>query len=61
MYRWFIAAFESLQYRVQMYIKSAVKFPIEIVEIACLPNLSGLAAGVLKTKPLDGILDDQPS
>jgi hypothetical protein len=58
MYWRLIAALERLEDRVQMYIKSAVKFPIEVVEIPCLPNLGGLAAGVLKTKSLDCVFYD---
>ena len=61
MYRRLIAAFERLQDRIQVDIKSAMKFPIEIVEITCLPNLGDLAAGVLKTKSLDCIFYDEPS
>jgi hypothetical protein len=55
-----IAAFERIKYRVEMYIKSAVKFPVEIVEVTRLPDLGGLVAGVLKTKALDCVLYDEP-
>jgi hypothetical protein len=45
MHRRLIAAFECIDYRVEMYIKSAVKFPIEVVEVPGLPYLGGLVAG----------------
>lgn len=60
MHRRFIAAFECIDYRAEMYIKSAVKFAIEVVEVPGLPYLGGLVAGALKTKALDRVLDDEP-
>jgi hypothetical protein len=54
-----IAAFEGFKYGVQMDIKSALKFPVEIIEVTRLPDLGGLLAGVLKTKPLNRVLDDE--
>ena len=59
MHRRLIAAFEGFKYGVQMDIKSALKFPIEIIEVTRLPDLGGLMAGVLKTKPLNHVLDDE--
>ena len=55
-----IAASERTNYRVEMQIKSAVKFSIEVVEVPGLPDLCGLAPGALKTKALNRILDGKP-
>ena len=60
MHRRLIARFERRKDGVEVQIKGALKFPVEIVEVTSLPDFGSLVAGRLKAKALNRVLNDEP-
>jgi hypothetical protein len=58
-YRRLFASFERLQHGIQIEIEGSMKFPVEIVEISALPNLSGFVTPVLQSETTHRIFNYQ--